>query len=49
MLVTVAAKAKLVWAVQWKEAGQANRLYRRGALLVSDSFLAAGCLAWTRV
>ncbi len=38
-----------IWAVQWQEPGRAAGLYRRGALLVSDSFLAAGCLAWTRI
>lgn len=37
-----------VWAVRWQEPGQARRLYRRGALLVSDSVVAAGCLAWTQ-
>lgn len=42
-------KSRGIWAVEWREPGQASRLYGRGALLVSDSFLAAGCLAWARI
>ena len=36
-----------VWAVQWQEADRSTSLYRNGALLVSNSLVAAGCLAWT--
>ncbi|MEW9855472.1 DUF2243 domain-containing protein [Novosphingobium sp. M1R2S20] len=39
-----------IWAVQWSDAGGGvSDLYRDGALLVSNSYLAAGCLAWTRI
>jgi len=36
-------------AVETARAGEAWRLYRHGALLVSSSSLVAGCLAWSRV
>ncbi|WP_121119088.1 DUF2243 domain-containing protein [Croceibacterium ferulae] len=38
-----------VYAVAWNESGRANSLYRDGAMLVSNSFLGAGCLAWAKI
>lgn len=37
------------WAVRWRDEPQHLRLYEQGALLVSASWLGAGCLAWSRV
>lgn len=37
-----------VWAAYFDDPAQARRLYRHGALLVSNSFLAAGCFGWSR-
>jgi uncharacterized membrane protein len=38
-----------VWAVRWDGEPRPNALFGKGALLVSNSFLAAGCLAWSQV
>jgi uncharacterized membrane protein len=38
-----------VWAVSWEHQARSAPLYRNGALLVSSSFLGAGCLAWSQV
>jgi uncharacterized membrane protein len=38
-----------IWAVRWGADARSAMLYDHGALLVSNSFLAAGCLAWTRI
>jgi len=38
-----------VWAVRWPDRVRSATLYRDGALLVSGSFLGAGCLAWAKV
>jgi uncharacterized membrane protein len=38
-----------MWAVAMKEPAQAWQLYRRGALLVSNSALALGCFSWSKV
>lgn len=37
-----------LWAIDVSENGDARALYRHGALLVSNSLLAAGCLDWIR-
>lgn len=37
-----------LWAVALKEPGAARRLYRHGALIVSDSAVALGCVAWAK-
>jgi uncharacterized membrane protein len=37
-----------VWAVKLRDAGQASRLYREGALLVSNSVAALGCFSFSR-
>lgn len=37
-----------LWAVALDDPAAARRLYADGALLVSNSFLAAGCFTWTR-
>ncbi|MDB5750474.1 MAG: hypothetical protein JWP65_895 [Ramlibacter sp.] len=37
-----------LWAVQMAQPRLARSLYRRGALLVSNSPVALGCLTWTR-
>lgn len=37
-----------VWAVKWQADARSAELYRRGALLVSNSLVGAGCLAWAR-
>ena len=52
-----AADGRVVWAdpsggllaVEMGQDGDARRLYRHGALLVSTSAVVAGCLAWSRV
>ena len=41
-------KSRGVWAVKWRGGAASGPLYREGALLVSSSFLAAGCLAWSQ-
>ncbi|MET1754872.1 DUF2243 domain-containing protein [Novosphingobium sp. RD2P27] len=38
-----------VWAIEWQKPERASGLYGHGALLVSNSYLAAGCLAWASV
>jgi uncharacterized membrane protein len=38
-----------VWAIRWDGEPRPNALFREGALLVSNSFLTAGCLAWSQV
>ena len=38
-----------MWAVKLPDPRQASQLYRRGALLVSNSSLALGCFSWSRV
>lgn len=37
-----------MWAVKLNDPGQASQLYRRGALLVSNSSVALGCFSWSR-
>jgi uncharacterized membrane protein len=37
-----------IWAVRWEKPGHSSRLYREGALLVSNGFIGAGCLAWAQ-
>ena len=37
-----------LWAVSMPNPAQARELYGKGALLVSNSAMAIGCLAWTR-
>jgi uncharacterized membrane protein len=44
----VMSKSRGVWAIKWSAAPAAGALYRRGALIVSGSFLGTGCLAWSR-
>lgn len=41
-------KSRGIWAVRWRDGAAPSLLYRDGALLVSSSFLAAGCLAWSQ-
>lgn len=38
-----------VWAVRFATPGQSRGLYRQGALIVSNTWFAAGCLGWLRV
>lgn len=38
-----------VWAVRWDGEPRPNALFSNGALLVSTSLVAAGCLAWSQV
>ena len=38
-----------VWAVKWGDGVVSAPLYRKGAMLVSSSFLGAGCLAWSQL
>jgi uncharacterized membrane protein len=42
-------EARGIWAVRWEEANNGSSLYRDGALLVSNSILGAGCLAWAQL
>jgi uncharacterized membrane protein len=37
-----------LWAIEMDEPARARQLYRRGALLVSNTLLPAGCLSWSR-
>lgn len=37
-----------LWALDFDDARAARKLHRRGALLVSNSLIPAGCLAWSR-
>jgi hypothetical protein len=37
-----------LWAVSMAEPQRTRELYRRGALLVSNSYLIPGCFAWSR-
>lgn len=36
-----------IWAVRWEEPGRSTALYSQGALLISNGFVGAGCLAWS--
>jgi uncharacterized membrane protein len=38
-----------VWAVQVNGLSKASRMYRHGALLVSNSAIALGCFSWLRI
>ena len=38
-----------VWAIDLPEDARTFELYRRGALMVSNSFLPVGCLNWFEV
>lgn len=42
-------KSRGIWAIRWDEGGRSLALYREGALLVSNGFVGAGCLAWAEV
>lgn len=37
-----------MWAVKLTDPSQASQLYRRGAMLVSNSSVALGCFSWSR-
>lgn len=37
-----------IWAVKWQEADHSTALYGKGALIVSNGLVGAGCLAWAR-
>lgn len=37
-----------IWAIKWDETGRSSALYQQGALLVSNGFVGAGCLAWAQ-
>jgi uncharacterized membrane protein len=37
-----------LWAVQMPDPGKSSSLYRRGALLVSNSSVAFGCFSWSK-
>jgi uncharacterized membrane protein len=37
-----------IWAVDFANGGDPNRLYLEGALMVSTSFLAGGCAGWVK-
>lgn len=43
-----ASRSGRLWLVQTKEPGDGRKLYAHGALLVTASPAALGCLAWTR-
>lgn len=36
-----------IWAVRWEAPGRSSALYNVGALLVTNGFVGAGCLAWS--
>jgi len=38
-----------LWAVAWQDRPDTARLYRQGALLVSNALPGGGCLAWSRM